>query len=166
MVTTNRTRFCSLVCKVLCFSLLMPTWTYVRVCVCFVRNLNKYYHLRLKLVNVSNMKDDLQPVHYLCPKCQTENIGGCIYMDKRREYNCNLIRNSQNILYIRSVKRSKNVGLNQGHTVARLANAISMVRTNSTRFCSLVCKIRLFPLLLPTWISLSLCVCVCVLREI
>jgi hypothetical protein len=71
-------------------------------------------------------------------------------MDKQREYNYNLIRNSQNILYIRSVKRSKNVGLDQGHIAARLANAISMVRTNSTRFCSLVCKICLFSLLLPT----------------
>jgi hypothetical protein len=73
-----------------------------------------------------------------------------VYMDKRREYNYNLVRNSQNILYIRSVKRSKNLGLDQGHIAARLTNAISIVTTISTRFCSLVCKIHLFSLLLPT----------------
>jgi hypothetical protein len=64
-------KFCSLICKGSSF---FPSHAYLNLCVCvcvFQKKFkNKYYHLRSELVDVLNMRDDMQLVHYLRPKCQ------------------------------------------------------------------------------------------------
>jgi hypothetical protein len=108
MVTTNRTSSTHLFARFVFFHFACLLES-VCLCVCFENKFkNKYYDHRSKLVVVrfGHGRWPAAGILFTCEMSNKKDWGG-VYIDKHREYNYKLVLNSQNILYIRPVKRWK-----------------------------------------------------------